>query len=227
MLSIIVPVYNEENTIQLILRKLNSLPIPKEIIVVNDGSKDSTLERIKDIKEEIPIIRVIDLKTNQGKGKAVREGIRASRGEVIAVQDADLEYKPQDLVNLYNIIIHTDADAVYGIRFVHDSHSPFWHRMGNKILSLATSVLYFKNIRDMETCYKVIKRDVLLSLKLESNRFEIEAEITAKLLRKGFKIVQHPISYRFRSYREGKKISWQDGIKAIITLLKYRFKNSV
>jgi len=227
MLSIIVPVYNEENTIQLILHKLNALPVPKEIIVVDDGSRDSTLKKINDIRKEISVIKVISLGENRGKGQAVREGIKIAGGEVVAIQDADLEYHPQDLVTLYNLLKRTGADAVYGVRFVRHSYSPFWHRMGNKVLSFVTSFLYFKNILDMETCYKIIRKDVLTSLKLESNRFEIEAEVTAKLLRRGCRIIQHPISYRFRSYREGKKISWPDGVKAIITLLKYRFKNLV
>ncbi len=225
MLSIIVPVYNEQNTIQFILKKLNALDICKEIIVVNDGSQDATQEKINQIKREIEGIKIINFKNNCGKGRAVREGIKIAQADVIAIQDADLEYNPRDLIVLYNILKNSDADAIYGVRFKKDSYSPLWHRLGNKLLSVATSILYFQNIRDMETCYKVIKRDVAMKLQLQSNGFEIEAEITAKLLRGGYKIIQYPISYRFRSYGEGKKISWQDGIKAIITLLKYRFRN--
>lgn len=222
-LSIIVPVYNEEETISQVLEKLLQLEIEKEIIVVNDGSVDRTQHEIENIKKRFAEVKCIRLDRNLGKGRAIREGVEAAEGEIIAIQDADLEYEPEELVRLVGLLKEGEIEVAYGVRFKVGSKSPFWHRLVNKFLSWLTSLLYFKKMEDMETCYKVMYREVWEKLALKSKRFEVEAEITAKLLRKKFKIVQSPISYNFRSYREGKKISWSDGLRTILALFRYRF----
>ncbi|MDP8233405.1 MAG: glycosyltransferase family 2 protein [Candidatus Saelkia tenebricola] len=223
MFSIIVPVYNEENTIKVVLETLLRLAVEKEIIVINDGSTDNTQKSIADLRINSHKIKCINLKENIGKGNAIQEGIKAATGDIIAIQDADLEYNPQELVGLIDILKNSNATVVYGIRFSADFKTPIWHRLGNKFLSFCTSVLYLKWISDMETCYKVMYKKNWKSLELKSKRFEIEAEITAKVIRNKFRIIQQPISYTFRSFREGKKISYKDGIKAFTTLFKYRF----
>jgi glycosyltransferase involved in cell wall biosynthesis len=222
-LSIIVPVYNEEATIEKILKKLDQLNLEKEIIVVNDGSKDNTWQKIEAVKSSIPLLKCINLERNMGKGRAIREGLKEAQGELVAIQDADLEYDPHDLLKLISELEKKGADVAYGVRRFKGGGSPTWHRLVNRFLSLLTSLIYFSNIKDMETCYKLMPRQIWKSLKLKSDRFEIEAEITAKVLRNKYKIVQVPISYSFRRYSEGKKISWLDGLKTLYVLLKYRF----
>ena len=221
-LSIIVPVYNEEATIEKILRKLDQLDLEKEIIVVNDGSRDKTWEKIEGLRASIPSLKCVNLERNSGKGKAIREGLKQVRGDLVAIQDADLEYDPHDLLKLISELERRGADVAYGIRQFKGGGSPIWHRLVNRLLSLLTSLIYFSNIKDMETCYKLMPAQVWKSLKLKSDRFEIEAEITAKVLRSKYKIVQVPISYSFRRYSEGKKISWLDGLKTLYVLVKYR-----
>jgi len=223
MLSIIVPVYNEKNTIKAVLEVLLNLNVSKEIIVINDGSTDNTRENIEKVAKNAREIKCINLEKNVGKGNAICEGIKAAQGDIIAIQDADLEYNPRELIGLVGILKKTDADVVYGIRFNSNFETPLWHRLGNKFLSFFTSILYLKWISDMETCYKVMYKKNWKSLDLKSKGFEVEAEITAKVLRNKFHIIQHPISYIFRDFRKGKKISYKDGIKAFIALFKYRF----
>ncbi len=223
LLSIIVPVYNEENTIQGVIEKLLSLNIEKEIIVVNDGSRDRTMMKIDEIRIKNPSIKCIDLFQNRGKGNAISEAIKIASGDIIAVQDADLEYNPKDIINLVNILKNGNAQVVYGIRFDSRSRSPIWHKLGNKFLSCFASLLYLRWIKDMETCYKVMYRKNWQSLSLKSRRFEVEAEITAKIFRKKFLLLQVPISYNYRNFREGKKISWKDGLHTILVLFWYRF----
>lgn len=230
-LTIIVPVYNEEKTILNVLKSLGDLKIDlnKEIIIVDDGSKDNSnkiiSEFIRKNKYDGTEFMLIN-KKNGGKGSAVKKGIESSSGDIITIQDADLEYNPIEYGSLVQPIIRGESEVVYGSRFLR-KHKPryriyFW---GNKFLSLLTKILYGAEITDMETCYKVFKRDTIKSLNIKSNKFDIEPEITAKLLNKGIRIREVPISYMPRSIKDGKKIGWKDGIKAIYILLKYKFVN--
>jgi glycosyltransferase involved in cell wall biosynthesis len=224
MLSIIVPVYNEENTIIEVLNRLLNLKIEKEIVVVNDGSTDTTKDKLDRLNPDLNI-KAISLKDNKGKGSAIREWLRAVSGDVVVIQDADSEYDPADLIKLLGILKEGGFEAVYGDRFSAYCNTPLWHMVGNRILSIFSSLFYFCWIRDIETCYKMMYRSNWLDLDLRSERFEIEAEITAKLIRKRFKLAQHPIKYNFRSYKEGKKISYKDGLRSLYILFKYRFQN--
>jgi glycosyltransferase involved in cell wall biosynthesis len=238
VLSIIVPAYNEEKTIISVLEKvfgIRSLMFSKsdivlEVIVVDDGSSDKTQSLITDYKQKHADLGIKSLmKPNGGKGSAVRLGLSKASGDFIIIQDADLEYDPADYPSLLAPIIDGRADAVYGSRFL---DKPFFskscwaiplHFIGNKILSITTSILYGKLISDMETGYKCFKKGCLKNINLESNDFTIEAEITAKLLRQKLRILEVPISYKSRSFAQGKKITWHDGIRALLALLKYYF----
>jgi glycosyltransferase involved in cell wall biosynthesis len=221
-LSIIVPVYNEEETIEEVVKKLFCLEIEKEIIIINDGSTDRTKKFLDKYKVN-EAFKIIHLKSNRGKGNAIRIGIKEARGEVISIQDADLEYEPKELIKLIEPIKEDKADVVYGIRFSKNNiKGPLWHKLVNKFLTFITNFFYFSSLSDMETCYKIMRTPIWRKLNLESNRFEIEAEITAKILKKGYKIFEIPIIYHKRSYREGKKIGLRDGILTIWALLKYR-----
>jgi len=230
-ITIIVPVYNEERTVSKILDKIGKInfkfrnrKIGKEILIINDGSSDGSEKIIKDyIKNNGKEFRYIK-KKNEGKGSALRLGFKSATGDIITIQDADLEYNPEDFKRLIIPIIEGKESVVYGSRFLGE-HNPryriyFW---GNKFLTLLTKVLYGAKITDMETCYKVFKSDVIKSINLTSNKFDIEPEITSKILRKGINIMEMPISYSPRSIEEGKKIGWRDGLKAIYVLLKNRF----
>jgi glycosyltransferase involved in cell wall biosynthesis len=229
-LSVVIPVYNEITTIkELINRVMNVMDIDKEIVIVDDFSTDGTREILKQIQGDN--IRVFLHEKNMGKGAAIRTGFKYITGDVVIIQDADLEYNPQDYRKLIKPIADGLADVVYGSRFLakgqlHHFKKFFYvtHFIGNKFLNFLVNILYNTKITDMETCYKVIKREVLNEINLSSSKFEIEPEITAKLLRKGFKIHEVPICYNPRDYSEGKKISWRDGFKAVNILLKYRFK---
>lgn len=228
-LSIIVPVYNEEKTLEKILRKLEAVPIKieMEIIIVDDGSIDSSLKIAKNFvsksRNKKVSYRIIS-KKNQGKGSAVRRGIKESSGDLITIQDADLEYDPKDYLTLIKPIINGKHSVVYGSRFL-TSHKPLYkiYFLGNKFLSMLTKILYRAQITDMETCYKVFKASVIKSIELNSNGFDIEPEITAKILKKCIKIQELPIKYSPRKVEEGKKINWKDGLKAIWVLVKLRF----
>lgn len=221
-LSIIVPVYNEEKTIEKVLKELRKLKINKEIIVVDDGSRDKTPEILKKIKG----IKVVTHRVNKGKGEAVITGINHARGEVIIIQDADLEYKPKDIPKLLKAMEIFDADAVYGYRFMKRSGKKLlFHDFGNIFLSFVTSLLFLSSIPDMETGYKLIKRKVLKGICLKAKRFEIEPEITAKLLKNGCKIIFIPIEFEARGFEEGKKIRIWDGVIALFTLLKFRISS--
>ena len=220
-LSIIIPVYNESQTVAEIIRQLKAVKgFEKEIIVVDDCSTDGTSEVIKDIKD----IKVINHKKNQGKGAAIRTGIEAATGDYVLVQDADLEYDPQDILTMIKPINQGKAEVVYGSRFTGSRRNMFfWHWMGNQLLTLVTNILYNTTLSDMETCYKLIPLKLIKSLNLRAKRFEFEPEVTAKILKKGIRIWEVPISYAGREYHEGKKITWRDGIPALWTLIKYRF----
>jgi len=225
-LSIIIPVYNEEATIRAILDKVRAVDIgmDKEIIVVDDGSHDRTREILKQ-EEAKGDIRVVYHDRNRGKGAAVRTGIAAAQGDFVIIQDADLEYDPQDYPKLLKPLLDGEADVVYGSRFLGGAGEAMLslHRLGNKFLTAITNLLYGSSLSDMETCYKVFRAELIKSIPLHSNRFEIEPEITAKLLKRGYKIREVPIRYKGREFHEGKKITWKDGFDALWTLLKYRF----
>ncbi|MDP7324498.1 MAG: glycosyltransferase family 2 protein [Candidatus Woesearchaeota archaeon] len=231
-LSIVMPTYNEEKTILQILDKVLAVNLPnieKEIIIVDDGSKDSTVSLVKKFKEDknLSYIRIFVQEKNGGKGTAVRRGFKEATGDLVLIQDADLEYDPEDYPLLLKPILEKRTKVVFGSRFLRKDHSARYnfYYMGNQFLSLLTRILYLRNITDMETCYKLFTKDVLDRLSLRATRFDIEPEITAKVIKKGYSIIEVPIRYYSRSFEEGKKITWRDGLKAIWFLIKYRFVN--
>ncbi|PIN86246.1 glycosyl transferase [Candidatus Woesearchaeota archaeon CG10_big_fil_rev_8_21_14_0_10_44_13] len=224
-LSIVIPVYNEEKTIDEVIRRVQDVDlggIKKEIIIVDDFSTDRTRAILKKIKDKD--IRVFYNEKNRGKGASVREGFSRATGDFIIIQDADMEYDLNDYHKLLQPLLQGKADVVYGSRFMakHKARYRLYY-LGNLLISLVASVLFMKRITDVETCYKVFRKDVIKSLGLKANRFELEPEITAKVVKKGYNIIEVPIHYKCRSFDEGKKISWRDGVKAIYYLLKYRF----
>jgi len=229
-LSIIVPIFNEKNTLLEILDKVKSVKlknIKKEIILIDDFSDDGTREILAQLKG----YKILYHKKNQGKGAAIRTGLKNTTGDIILIQDADLEYDPDDYPKLLEPILHDKAKVVYGSRFRsskgHLKEKRFFsyklHSLGNRLLTLLTNSLFFVNLTDMESGYKVFTKDVIKNIKLRARRFDFEPEITAKILKKGYSIKEVPISYYSRDFTEGKKISWKDGIKAAFYLLKYRF----
>ncbi len=221
-LSVIVPVYNENKTIRRILSVIRSVPVDKEILVVDDGSTDGTRETLK-AGPAYPDVRVIYHEKNQGKGAAVRTGIREARGDAILIQDADLEYDPMDYPALLDSLTKSGANVVYGSRFLGKKGvSSFWHRGVNQFLTLLTNLLFGARLTDMETCYKLYRAPLLRSLDVRSDGFEIEVELAAKTLLRGEKVVEVPIAYKGRSFHEGKKIGWRDGFKALFALVRYR-----
>lgn len=221
-LSVIIPVYNEENTIETILKQVRDVDLADEIIVVDDGSTDGT-RAVLEREDGVNGVRVLYQERNQGKGAALRRGLEEVSGDIILIQDADLEYDPRDYPNLIRPIEEGRIKVVYGSRFLGPRKAMlYWHMLGNKILTLLTNILFNTILSDMETGYKVFDAELIKSLPLKSNRFEIEPEITAKILKRGHRIFEVPISYYGREYHEGKKITWREGPKAIWTLLKYR-----
>lgn len=222
-LSIVIPVYNERATLPKVLQKVKKSPFEKEIIIVDDGSEDGTREFLRGLNEDG--VRVFYHDRNRGKGAAVRTGFREASGDVVIVQDADLEYDPEDYPNLLEPILDGRADVVYGSRFLGGPHRVlfFWHYAGNRILTLLSNMLTNLNLTDMETCYKAFRREVIQSLELKSNGFDIEPEITVKVARAGYRIYETPISYSGRDYREGKKITWKDAVPAVWALVRFRF----
>lgn len=222
-LSVIIPVYNELPTIKIIIEKVQAVNLPKEIIIVDDCSTDGTREILKKLKGDNLIIQYHT--RNQGKGAAIQTGLQFITGDIVIIQDADLEYDPQDYPLLLKPILEKNADVVYGSRFLGPHRVfMFWHYLGNKFLTFITNLLFDTMLSDMETCYKAFKTEVIKSLNLESRSFNIEPEITAKIFKKKYKVFEVPISYDGRGYEEGKKITWKDGFGAIYTLLKYRIK---
>jgi glycosyltransferase involved in cell wall biosynthesis len=218
-----MPVYNERETIREILRRVRAVDIDKEIIVVDDGSTDGTREILME-EEKKGDLRIFYHDENRGKGAAVRTGIRKARGDFIIIQDADLEYDPRDYHALLRPIIEGRAEVVYGSRFLGGPEGmSSLYNIGNKFLTFVTNLLYRAVLSDMETCYKVFKAEVIKSIPLRSRRFDFEPEVTAKVLKRGYSICEVPISYKGREHKEGKKITWMDGIKALWTLIKYRF----
>jgi len=225
-LSVVVPVFNERNTLVEILRRMRSVELPdgieREIIVVDDGSEDGTRDVLKQLGDST--VRVLMHERNRGKGAAVRTGFEHVSGDYVLVQDADLEYDPEDWPKLLAPVIRGRARVVYGSRFTGERRNMmFLHWVGNRMLSLTTNILYNTTLSDMETCYKLIDADLVAQLKLRADHFDIEPEITAKILRRGVRIYEVPISYAGREFDEGKKITWRDGFAALWTLVKYRF----
>ncbi|MHB8618115.1 MAG: glycosyltransferase family 2 protein [Chloroflexota bacterium] len=223
-LSVVMPVFNEKSTIRQIIEKVQAVDLDQELIIVDDGSTDGTREILKEIEPNLHGSRIFYLDRNRGKGMAVRYGIAEAKGDVLVIQDADLEYDPEEFHNLLEPIRKGKADVVYGSRFLGGHRTGYyWTTVGNKFLTWLTNVMYNTNLTDMETCYKLFKMEVLRPIKLECHRFEFEPEVTAKLLKRHVPIYEVPISYASRQYSEGKKITWRDAWTAIITLMKYRF----
>jgi glycosyltransferase involved in cell wall biosynthesis len=225
-LSVIVPVFDERNTVVEIVRRMRAvdLPVDLEIVVVDDGSTDGTRDVLRQLADST--VRVINHDVNRGKGAAIRSGLAQVTGDLVLVQDADLEYDPEDWPKLLNPILRGKARVVYGSRFTGERRNMlFLHWVGNRFLSLVTNVLYNTTLSDMETCYKLFDRALLDGITLRAQRFEFEPEVTAKILRRGIRIYEVPISYTGREFDEGKKITWRDGFIALWTLVEYRFKD--
>ena len=227
LLSVIVPVYNEAQTIRAILAQVRAVDlgsgVAREIVIVDDCSTDGTPTALL-AEEAAPDTYVIRHPRNRGKGAAVRTGLAAARGDILLIQDADLEYDPRDYPALLRPILEGRAQAVYGSRFLGEHKAMyFWHTVGNKSLTLLTNVLFDTTLTDMETCYKVFTADVARSFRLRSDRWGIDPEITAKILKRGHRIYEVPIVYNGREFWEGKKISWRDGFRVLGALLRYRF----
>ena len=228
-LSIIIPCYNEENTIKIIVEKVLKFSLyDKEIIIVDDCSTDQSRKIIKNLAEDTSIIKYFFLDKNLGKGAALNKGFKEANGDIILIQDADLEYDPKDYPILIKPFIETDADIVYGSRFLGGEYVRlhfFWHFLANKFLTIVTNVVTNLNMSDMETGYKVFKKNVIKSIEIKEKSFGVEPEITVKLAKKKFVFYEVPISYRGRSYEEGKKITLKDAFIALYCIIKYRFLN--
>ena len=233
-LSIVIPAYNEKTTIREILKRVGSAPLPesmaREIVVVDDGSTDGTREMLREMEtrgDPTPF-RLFEQPENRGKGAAIRRGFREATGDLLVIQDADLEYHPRDFPALLQPILDDEADVVYGSRFLGGPHRVlyFWHSLGNRFLTTLSNMFTDLNLSDMETGYKVFRREVLEGLELRSNRFGIEPELTAKVARRGARIFEVPISYWGRTYAEGKKIGWKDGVAAVWAILRYNLLRS-
>ena len=226
-LSIIIPCYNEENTIKVIVEKVLKFSLyDKEIIIVDDCSTDQSRKIIKNLAEDTSIIKYFFLDKNLGKGAALNKGFKEANGDIILIQDADLEYDPKDYPILIKPFIETDADVVYGSRFLGGEYVRlhfFWHFLANKLLTIVTNVVTNLNMSDMETGYKVFKKNVINSIEIKEKSFGVEPEITVKLAKKKFVFYEVPISYRGRSYEEGKKITLKDAFIALYCIIKYRF----
>jgi glycosyltransferase involved in cell wall biosynthesis len=223
-LSVVIPVYNEKNTIGEVLQRVQTVELPKEVIVVDDCSTDGTREFLQGLPASDDL-KIVLQPRNAGKGAALRAGFGRVRGDVVVVQDADLEYDPSEYPLLIQPILAGKADVVFGSRFLGGPHRVllFWHSVGNKILTTLSNMMTDLNLTDMETCYKVFRADVLEKFELRENRFGFEPEFTAKVARARCRVYEVPISYSGRDYSEGKKISWKDGVAALYFILKYRF----
>jgi glycosyltransferase involved in cell wall biosynthesis len=222
-LSVVMPVFNERSTIDEIITRVLAVPLQIELIVVDDCSTDGTRDRLADLQQHYGFTLLLQ-EHNQGKGAALRRGFAAVTGDLVVIQDADLEYSPEEFPQLVELIVDGRADVVYGSRFL-GRHRVFLftHYLGNRVLTLLTNVLYNTMLTDMETCYKVMRREVLQDLKLESNGFGIEPEMTAQIFKRGYRVYEVPITYDGRGYDEGKKIGWKDGVVALWVLIKHRF----
>ena len=236
VLSVVIPVYNERNTIHEILRQVRAVPINKQIILVDDCSKDGTRAILEQMKTDEPDLTIVFHEVNQGKGAALRTGFQHATGQIVIVQDADLEYDPAQYPQLIQPILEGKADVVYGSRFIGETHRVlyFWHSLANKFLTLLSNVFTNLNLTDMEVCYKVFRREVIQGIQLKSNRFGFEPEVTAKVARfpmpaiegrpaRKCRIYEIPVSYNGRDYKEGKKIGWKDGVQALYCIIRYAY----
>ena len=236
VLSVVIPVYNEHNTIHEILRQVRAVPINKQIILIDDCSKDGTTDVLKQLQRDEPDLTIIFHEVNQGKGAALRTGFKHATGTLVIVQDADLEYDPTQYPQLIQPILEGKADVVYGSRFIGETHRVlhFWHSLANKFLTLLSNFFTNLNLTDMEVCYKVFRREVIQGITLKSNRFGFEPEVTAKVARfevpaledrpaRKCRIYEIPVSYNGRDYKEGKKIGWKDGVQALYCILRYAY----
>jgi glycosyltransferase involved in cell wall biosynthesis len=234
VLSVVIPVYNERNTIHEILRQVRAVPVPTQIILVDDCSKDGTREILQKLKATDRALTIVFHEVNQGKGAALRTGFAHATGQLVVVQDADLEYDPSEYPRLIQPILEGKADVVFGSRFIGETHRVlhFWHSMGNRFLTLLSNVFTNLNLTDMEVCYKVFRREVIQGITLQSNRFGFEPEVTAKVARfqmpsvdgrpaRRCRIYEIPVSYNGRDYHEGKKIGWKDGVQALYCIVRY------
>jgi len=221
-LSVVIPVYNEKGTIREIIQRVKAINIEKEIIIVDDFSTDGTREFLKELAANGE--KVFFHEKNMGKGAALRTGFQHITGDYVVVQDADLEYDPEDYHKLLVPVLKGKADVVYGSRFTGERRNMFLHHwLGNKFLTFMTDILYNTTLSDMETCYKLFRADIIKGINIKSNRFNFEPEITAKILKQGIRIYEVPISYTGREFSEGKKITWVDGLSALWALIKFRF----
>jgi glycosyltransferase involved in cell wall biosynthesis len=222
LLSVVMPVFNERETIDEIISRVLAIPLRVELVVVDDCSTDGTRAHLGELQKQYGFTLLLQ-PHNQGKGAALRRGFGAVTGDIVAIQDADLEYSPEEFPDLAQLIIEGRADVVYGSRFL-GRHRVFLftHYLGNQVLTLITNILYNTMLTDMETCYKVMRREVLDGLDLQSDGFGIEPEITAKIFKRGYRVYEVPITYDGRGYDEGKKISWKDGVVALWVLLRHR-----
>jgi glycosyltransferase involved in cell wall biosynthesis len=223
LLSVVMPVYNERTTIEEIVGRVLSVPLRIELIIVDDGSRDGTRELLPELQRKYGF-KLFLQPQNAGKGSALRRGFGEVTGDLVVIQDADLEYSPEEYPDLIGLICQGRADVVYGSRFI-GRHRVFLftHYLGNRLLTLLTNVLYNTMLTDMETCYKAMRVEVLRSMTLRSKGFGIEPEITAKIFKRGYRVYEVPITYDGRGYEEGKKITWRDGLVALWVLVKYRF----
>jgi glycosyltransferase involved in cell wall biosynthesis len=223
LLSVVMPVYNERSTIEEIVRRVLAVPLRIQLIVVDDGSSDGTRDALAELQRELGFALVLQPR-NAGKGAALRRGFQEVTGDLVVIQDADLEYSPEEFPSLIELICQGRADVVYGSRFL-GRHRVFMfsHYVGNRIVTMLTNVLYNTMLTDMETCYKVMRTEVLHSFTLHSEGFGIEPELTAKIFKRGYRVYEIPITYDGRGYEQGKKITWRDGIVALWVLIRYRF----
>ena len=228
-LSVVMPVYNEHATLREVVAKVFAVPMEIELICVDDGSRDGSREILSELQSQYPHIRVVLQPHNMGKGAALRRGIQEATGDFVIIQDADLEYDPAEYPQMLEPLIQGKADVVFGSRFLGGAPHRvlyFWHSVGNRALTLLSNCLTNINLSDMETCYKVFRREIIQSIPIEENRFGFEPEITVKVARRHLRIYEVGISYWGRTYEEGKKIGWKDGVRALWCLLKYSLKES-
>ncbi len=226
-LSVVMPVYNERATLRQVVERVLAVSIPVELLCVDDGSKDGSRDILSDLQAQFSQLRVFLQPRNMGKGAALRRGIEEATGDFVIIQDADLEYDPADYSLLLEPLIQGKADVVYGSRFLGSAPHRvlyFWHSVGNQLLTLLSNCLTNINLTDMETCYKAFRRDIIQSIPIEENRFGFEPEITVKIAKRHLRIYEVGISYWGRTYEEGKKIGWRDGVRAVWCLLKYSLK---
>ena len=229
-LSVVMPVYNERTTLREVVQRVLSVPIDIELLCVDDGSRDGSRDILEQLQNEYPQIRVFLQPCNMGKGAALRRGIREAQGDYVIVQDADLEYDPAEYQVLLGPLEQGKADVVFGSRFLGGGPHRvlyFWHSVGNSLLTLLSNVMTDLNLTDMETCYKVFRREILQAIPIEEDRFGFEPEITVKIAKRRLRIYEVGISYWGRTYEEGKKIGWKDGVRAVYCLLKYSLKEQV